>query len=78
MFYRSDLKKTRFYQEISEEIQAEEKAQAKQRDKALIFKMFSLGLATEQIATAFDLPVDEVAATIAESQKEQAEQGEQN
>jgi len=78
MLRLSDLKQTRFYQEISEEIQSEEKAKTKQRDKALIFRLFSLGLATEQIATAFDLPVAEVAAIIAEAQKEQAEQAEQN
>ncbi|MEG4344953.1 hypothetical protein QUB70_16880 [Microcoleus sp. A003_D6] len=74
MFSLSDLKHTRFYQDVF----AEGKAEAKQREKAAIFRMFSLGLSTEDIATIFDLPVDEVAATIAESQKEQAEQGEQN
>lgn len=74
MLSLSDLKKTRVYQEIFEEVQAE----AKQREKAAIFRLFSQGLATEEIATAFDLPVAEVAATIAEAQKEQAEQADQN
>lgn len=74
MFHRSDLKKTRVYQQIFEEVQAE----AKQREKTIILRMVSIGLATEQIATAFDLPVTEVATTIAESQKEQARQAEQN
>ncbi|MCY7381335.1 MAG: Rpn family recombination-promoting nuclease/putative transposase [Microcoleus sp. CAN_BIN18] len=74
MLSLSDLKKTRVYQEIFEEVQAE----AKQREKAAILRMFGLGLATEQIAIFLDLPVAEVAATIAEAQKEQAEQAEQN
>ena len=74
MFSLSDLKHTRFYQEILEEVQAE----TKQRDKALIFKMFSLGLATEDIATIFDLPVAEVAAIITESQQEQSEPNQSN
>lgn len=70
MFSLSDLKQTRFYQDVFAEGQAE----AKQREKAAILRLFSLGLATEQIATAFDLPVTEVAAIIAQSQQEQAEQ----
>ena len=74
MFNLSDLKHTRFYQDVFAEGQAE----AKQREKAAILRLFSQGFATEDIATIFDLPVAEVAATIAESQKEQAEQGEQN
>lgn len=78
MFSLTDLKQTRFYQDVFAEGKAEEQAKSKQRDKALIFKMFSLGLATEQIATVFGLPVAEVAATIAEAQKEQAEQANQN
>jgi predicted transposase/invertase (TIGR01784 family) len=65
MFNLSDLKKTRVYQEIFEEVQAE----AKQREKASILRMFSLGLSTEQIATVLDLPVAEVEATIAQSQQ---------
>jgi len=69
MFSLTDLKQTRFYQDVFAEGQAEEQAKAKQRDKALIFRLFSLGLATEEIATAFDLPVAEVAATIAEAQQ---------
>ncbi|MGL5064165.1 MAG: Rpn family recombination-promoting nuclease/putative transposase [Microcoleus sp.] len=88
MFSLSDLKQTRFYQEIVEEVQAEFQAQlqaqsqlqaqlqaeAKQREKSAILKMFNVGLATEQIAIFFDLPVAEVAAIIAQSQQEQAEQ----
>ena len=74
MFSLSDLKHTRFYQDVF----AEGKAEAKQREKAAILRLFSLGLATEQIATVFGLPVTEVAAIIAEAQKEQAEQAEQN
>ena len=86
MFSPSDLKHTRFYQDVfaegkaAAEAEAEAKAQAeaKQRNKVVIFRIFSMGLATEEIAAIFDLPVAEVAATIAESQKEQTEQGEQN
>ncbi|MGL5062515.1 MAG: Rpn family recombination-promoting nuclease/putative transposase [Microcoleus sp.] len=70
MFSLSDLKQTRVYQEIFEEVQAE----AKQREKAAILRLFNVGLTTEQIATVFDLPVAEVAAIIAQSQQEQAEQ----
>jgi predicted transposase/invertase (TIGR01784 family) len=65
MFELSDLKKTRFYQDIFEEVQAE----AKQREKASILRMVSLGLAKEQIATVLDLPVAEVEATIAEAEQ---------
>lgn len=85
MFTLSDLKHTRFYQDVFAEGKAEAEAEAeaktqveKQRNKVAIFRIFSLGFATEDIATIFDLPVAEVAATIAESQKEQAEQDEQN
>jgi predicted transposase/invertase (TIGR01784 family) len=89
MFSLTNLKQTRFYQDVfaegkaeaeaEAEAKAEAKAQAeKQRQKLAIFRLFSLGLATEQIATVFDLPVAEVAAIIAEAQKEQAEQAEQN
>ncbi|MEG4285255.1 hypothetical protein QUB68_19180 [Microcoleus sp. A006_D1] len=86
MFNLSDLKHTRFYQDVfaegkaEAEAEAEAKAQAeaKQRNKVAILRIFSMGLTTEDIATVFDLPLAEVAATIAESQKEQAEQGEQN
>ena len=74
MFSLTDLKQTRFYQDVFAEGQAE----AKQREKAAILRMFGLGLATEQIAIFLDLPITEVAATIAEAQKEQAEQAEQN
>ncbi|MCL1468753.1 flagellar assembly protein H, partial [Argonema galeatum A003/A1] len=63
MFELSDLKKTRFYQDVFAEGQAE----AKQREKASILRMVSLGLSTEQIATVLDLPVAEVEATIAEA-----------
>jgi predicted transposase/invertase (TIGR01784 family) len=83
MFNLSDLKKTRVYQEIFEEVQAEAQAEtakakaetakaiaeAKQREKVSILRMFSLGLSTEQIATVLDLPVAEVEATIAQSQQ---------
>ncbi|MEG4456623.1 Rpn family recombination-promoting nuclease/putative transposase [Microcoleus sp. N9_A1] len=74
MFSLTDLKQTRFYQDVFAEGQAE----AKQREKAAILRMFSRGVATEDIATFLDLPLTEVTATIAESQKEQAEQAEQN
>ena len=65
MFELSDLKKTRFYQDIFEEAQAV----AKQREKASILRMVSRGLATEEIATFLDLPVAEVEATIAEAEQ---------
>ncbi len=77
MFELSDLKKTRFYQEVFAEGQAEGKTEAqteaqavaKQREKVSILRMVSLGLSTEQIATVLDLPVAEVEATIAQSQQ---------
>jgi predicted transposase/invertase (TIGR01784 family) len=80
MFSLSDLKQTRFYQDVFAEGQAAEKAAAKQREKIAILRMLSLGLAAEQIATVFGLSVTEVAAIIAEAQQEQAqqEQSEQN
>jgi len=65
MFNLSDLNKTRVYQEIQAEVQAE----AKQREKAAILRMFNRGLATEEIATFLDLSVAEVEATIAESEQ---------
>jgi predicted transposase/invertase (TIGR01784 family) len=64
MFELSDLKKTRFYQDVFAEGQAE----AKQREKASILRMANLGLAPEQIATFLDLPVAEVAATITQAE----------
>jgi predicted transposase/invertase (TIGR01784 family) len=77
MFELSDLKKTRFYQDVfaegqaegKTEAQAEAQAGAKQREKVSILRMVSLGLSTEQIATVLDLPVAEVEATIAQSQQ---------
>jgi predicted transposase/invertase (TIGR01784 family) len=68
MFNLSDLKQTRFYQDVFTEGKAEGKAEAKQREKASILRMANLGLATEQIATVLDLPLAEVEATIAQSQ----------
>jgi len=65
MFNLSDLKQTRFYQDVF----TEGKAEAKQREKASILRMANLGLATEQIATVLDLPLAEVEATIAQSQQ---------
>lgn len=72
MFNLSDLKKTRVYQEIQAEVQAEAQAElqkAKQREKSTILRLVSLGLSTEQIATAVDLPLAEVEATIAEAEQ---------
>ncbi|MEY3868857.1 MAG: hypothetical protein RLZZ338_2748 [Cyanobacteriota bacterium] len=69
MFELSDLKKTRFYQDIFAECQTEAQAVAKQREKVSILRMFSRGLATEEIATFLDLPVAEIEATIAQSQQ---------
>ncbi|MEY3868606.1 MAG: hypothetical protein RLZZ338_2497 [Cyanobacteriota bacterium] len=69
MFELSDLKKTRFYQDVFAEGKTEAQAEAKQREKVSILRMFSLGLSTEQIATVLDLPVAEVEATIAQSQQ---------
>jgi predicted transposase/invertase (TIGR01784 family) len=77
MFELSDLKKTRFYQDVfaegqaegKTEAQAEAQAIAKQREKVSILRMFSRGLATEEIATFLDLPVAEVEAIIAQSQQ---------
>ncbi|CBN56308.1 MULTISPECIES: Rpn family recombination-promoting nuclease/putative transposase [Kamptonema] len=69
MFELSDLKKTRFYQEVFAEGQAEAQAEAKQREKTSILRMVSRGLAKEEIATFLDLPVAEVEATIAEAEQ---------
>jgi predicted transposase YdaD len=73
MFELSDLKKTRFYQDVFTEGKIEGKtaaeAEAKQREKVSILRMFSRGLAQEEIATFLDLPVAEVAAIIAESEQ---------
>ncbi|MEG3975972.1 Rpn family recombination-promoting nuclease/putative transposase [Microcoleus sp. herbarium8] len=81
MFSLTDLKQTRFYQDVFAEGQAEAEAKVqveKQRQKVAMFRLFGRGLTTEDIATIFNLPLAEVTATIAESQKEQAEQAEQN
>ncbi|MCL1468752.1 Rpn family recombination-promoting nuclease/putative transposase [Argonema galeatum] len=69
MFELSDLKKTRFYQDVFAEGQAEAQAEAKQREKVSILRMVSRGLATEEIATFLDLPVAEVEAIIAEAEQ---------
>ncbi len=78
MFNLSDLKHTRFYQDVFAEGKAEAEAEAKQRNKVAIFRIFSMGFATEDIATIFDLPVAEVAAIITESQQEQSEPNQSN
>jgi len=90
MFSLTDLKQTRFYQDVFAEgkaeaeaeaeakVQAKAEAEAKQRNKVAILRNFSRGLAIEDIATFLELPVTEVAAIITEGQKEQAEQAEQN
>ncbi|OCQ94396.1 flagellar assembly protein H [Oscillatoriales cyanobacterium USR001] len=73
MFELSDLKKTRFYQDVFAEGQAEGKteaqAEAKQREKVSILRMVSLGLSAEQIATVLDLSVAVVEAIVAESEQ---------
>ena len=76
MFNLSDLKQTRFYQDVFTEGKAEGKAEgkieaqaeAKQREKTAILRMADLGLAPEQIATVLELSVAEVAAAIAQSE----------
>jgi len=73
MFSLSDLKHTRFYQDVFAEGKAAAEAEAKQRNKVAIFRIFSMGFATEDIATIFDLPVAEVATIITESKQEQSE-----
>lgn len=82
MFTLTDLKHTRFYQDVfaegKAEAEAEAEAEAKQRNKVAIFRIFSMGFATEDIATFFDLPVSEVAAIITESQQEQSEPNQSN
>ena len=76
MFNLSDLKQTRFYQDVFSEGKAEGKAEtakiqaeAKQREKTAILRMANLGLTTEQIATVLDIPGAEVAATIAQAEQ---------
>ncbi len=87
MFMMSDLKQTRFYQEVFAEGEAEGKAEGKaEAQKLAILRMFNMELPSEQIALFLDLPVAEVeatiaatAATIAETnQPTQVEPGEQN
>ncbi len=58
MFTKSDLKQTRFYQEVFAEGEAE-------AQKLAIMRMFRMELPLEQIALFLDLPVAEVEATIA-------------
>ncbi len=75
MFNLSDLKQSRFYQEVfaegEAEGKAEEKAEAKQREKAAILRMTSRGLSIEEIAVFLDLSLTEVGATIAQATQEQ-------
>jgi predicted transposase YdaD len=68
MFELSDLKKTRVYQDAFAEGKAEAQAEAKQREKVVMLRMLNLGIATEDIATSFDLPIAEVTAIIAQAQ----------
>lgn len=66
MFTMSDLKQTRFYQEVFAEGEAEGKAEGKaEAQKLAILRMFNMELPSEQIALFLDLPVAEVEATIA-------------
>ena len=71
MFTRNDLKKTRFYQDVFAEGEAEGKAEAKQREKASILRMSRRGLSLEEIADFLDLPGAEVEATIAQAAQNQ-------
>ena len=66
MFTKSDLKQTRFYQEVFAEGEAEGKAEGKaEAQKLAIMKMSRMELPLEQIALFLDLSVAEVEATIA-------------
>lgn len=71
MFTRSDLKQTRFYQEVFAEGEAEGKAEAKQREKATILRMSSRGLSQAEIADLLDLPLTEVEAIVTQAAPEQ-------
>ena len=71
MFTRNDLKKTRFYQDVFAEGEAEGKAEAKQREKASILRMSRRGLSLEEIADFLNLPRAEVEATIAQAAQDQ-------
>ncbi len=79
MLNLSNLKETKFYQEVfaegeaegKAEGKAEERAEAKQREKAAILRMSNRGLSVAEIATFLDLPEAEVEATITQAAQEQ-------
>ena len=66
MFNLSDLKQTRFYQEVFAEGQAEVQ-------KSAILRMINAGLPVEQIAIFLDLSLAEVAAIVQAAQSNQNE-----
>ncbi len=78
MLTLSDLKQTRFYQEVfaegeaegKAEGKAEERAEAKQREKAAILRMFGRGLSQAEIAAFLDLPLAEVEAIVTQAAQE--------
>ena len=71
MFRMSNLKETRFYQEVFTE--------GRQEERLLIQRLAARGTIVAEIAQIVDLPVAEVEAIIAQTnQPTQAEPGEQN
>ncbi len=75
MFNLSNLKQTRFYQEVFAEGEAEgeakERAEAKRREQAAILRMSNQGLSMEEIAIFLDLSLAEVEAIVQAAQSEQ-------
>ena len=75
----SELKKTRFYQEVFEEGKQEGKQEAKQQAKLeIIPNLLPMGLSLEQIAQALDLPLEVVQTTVRKIKRESLSFTEQN
>lgn len=66
MFGLSELKQTRYFQEVKEEGKQEGKQEAKLET---VPRLLQLGLSVEQIATALDLPI-EIVQQVAQEQSE--------
>ena len=67
MFGLDELKKTRYFQEVTEEARQEGLKQGKQE---AIPNLLKLGLSVEQVAGALNLPVEQVRQIAARSPNE--------
>jgi predicted transposase/invertase (TIGR01784 family) len=75
----SELKKTRFYQEVLEEGKQEGIEEGKQRAKLeTISRLLPMGLSLEQIAQALDLPLELVQTTVRKISRESMSFSEHN